>query len=114
MVRKIISLFFIFNFILLPLFAQDYNPLSKLTRGFSNFTLGWVEIPRQMVAVKQEHGDGAGDIAGVFWGPVKGFSFFVGRTLVGAYEIATFLIPTYKPIVQPEYILSEEDTDTVK
>jgi putative exosortase-associated protein (TIGR04073 family) len=50
-----------------------------------------------------------GDIAGVFWGPLKGFAFFVGRTAVGIYEVTTFLIPPYKPVVNPEFILSEDD-----
>ena len=94
-----------------PLYAQDYNPLSKLSRGASNFVLGWVEIPRQIILVKQERGDGAGDIAGLFWGPVKGVACFFGRTVVGAYEVATFLIPTYKPLVEQEYIFTEEEEE---
>jgi putative exosortase-associated protein (TIGR04073 family) len=85
--------------------TSDQNPLRKVARGAVNTTLGWVEIPRQMIKVNKEKGD----IAGVFWGPLKGFAFFVGRTAVGIYEVTTFLIPPYKPVVNPEFILSEED-----
>ena len=111
MAKKIFLLILAVQMIALPLYAQDYNPLSKLSRGASNFALGWVEIPRQVIKVKQERGDGAGDIAGLFWGPVKGVAFFLGRTVVGVYEVVTFLIPTYKPLVEPEYIFSEEEEE---
>jgi len=87
--------------------VSDQNPLRKVARGAVNTTLGWVEIPRQMIKVNKTKGD----IAGVFWGPLKGFAFFVGRTAVGLYEVTTFLIPPYKPVVNPEFILSDDDDD---
>ena len=87
--------------------VSDQNPLRKVARGAVNTTLGWVEIPRQMIKVNKAKGD----IAGVFWGPLKGFAFFVGRTAVGLYEVTTFLIPPYKPVVNPEFILSDDDDD---
>jgi len=87
--------------------VSDQNPLRKVARGAVNTTLGWVEIPRQMI----KENKAKGDIAGVFWGPLKGFAFFVGRTAVGLYEVTTFLIPPYKPVVTPEFILSDEDND---
>lgn len=87
--------------------VSDQNPLRKVARGAVNTTLGWVEIPRQMIKENKSKGD----IAGVFWGPLKGFAFFVGRTAVGLYEVTTFLIPPYKPVVNPEFILSEENDD---
>ncbi len=111
MVRKLFSLIIVLQMLSFSVYAQENNALSKLSRGISNFALGWVEIPRQMVKVKEEHGDVAGDVAGVFWGPVKGFAYFIGRTVVGAYEMATFLVPTYKPLVKPEYIFSEEEEE---
>jgi len=87
--------------------VSDQNPLRKVARGAVNATLGWVEIPRQMIKVNKSKGD----IAGVFWGPLKGFAFFVGRTAVGLYEVTTFLLPPYKPVVTPEFIFSESDDD---
>jgi len=41
--------------------------------------------------------------------PVKGVSYFVGRTVLGIYEITTFLIPPYKPVVTPEFIFSDDE-----
>ncbi len=84
--------------------VSDQNPLRKIARGTVNVTLGWTEIPRQMIKVNKENGD----IAGVFWGPLKGFAFFIGRTAVGVYEVTTFLLPPYKPVVKPEFILSDD------
>lgn len=84
--------------------VSDQNPLRKIARGTVNATLGWTEIPRQMIKVNKENGD----IAGVFWGPLKGFAFFLGRTAVGVYEVTTFLLPPYKPVVNPEFILSDD------
>ncbi len=91
-------------------YAQDYNPLSKLGRGMANICLGWTEIFRQMIKVKEEREEPAGDIAGFFWGPLKGISYFITRTVVGAYEIATFVAPTYKPLIEPEYIFADEQS----
>ncbi|MFA5271583.1 MAG: exosortase system-associated protein, TIGR04073 family [Candidatus Omnitrophota bacterium] len=84
---------------------SDQNPLRKIARGTVNVTLGWTEIPRQMIKVNKD----SGDIAGVFWGPLKGFAFFLGRTAVGVYEVTTFLLPPYKPVVNPEFILSDDN-----
>lgn len=85
--------------------VSDQNPLRKVARGAVNVTLGWAEIPRQVIKVNKENGD----IAGVFWGPLKGFAFFIGRTAIGVYEVTTFLLPPYKPVVKPEFIFSEEE-----
>jgi len=32
-----------------------------------------------------------------------------GRMVVGTYEIGTFIIPTYKPMIKPEYIFDNSD-----
>jgi putative exosortase-associated protein (TIGR04073 family) len=85
--------------------VSDQNPLRKIARGTVNATLGWTEIPRQMIKVNKD----SGDIAGVFWGPLKGFAYFIGRTAVGVYEVTTFLLPPYKPVVNPEFILSDDN-----
>lgn len=90
-------------------YAQEQTALSKLSRGFTNVTLGWMELGKQPIKVKQERGDVAGDVAGLTWGLVKGFSHFIGRTVVGVYEMATFFVPSFEPIIEPEYIFSEEE-----
>jgi len=88
-------------------FSIDQSPLRKIARGAVNVSLGWVEIPRQMIKINEANGD----ISGAFWGPLKGFAYFIGRTAVGIYEITTFLLPPYKTVVDPEFILSDEDDD---
>jgi len=109
MYKKICFLLMIFQLCLLPVHARDYNPLSKVARGLVNVSFGWLEIPRQMVKVKKAEGhEISGELAGAFWGPLKGLTYFLGRAIVGSYEVATFLIPTYKPLVRPEYIFADD------
>jgi putative exosortase-associated protein (TIGR04073 family) len=107
MLKKVFLLVLIAQLFALSLYAEDYNPLRKVARGAANATLGWVEIPRQTIKVNQKKGD----IAGVFWGPLKGFVCFIGRTAVGIYEMVTFLVPPYKPVVEPEFIFSEDEEE---
>ncbi len=108
MTRKISIIIIALHLCFGSAYPQDYNPLSKLARGMANVGLGWIEIFRQMMAVRDQHQGPAADIAGVFWGPLKGISMFIGRTCVGGYEIATCVLPPYKPLIHPEYIFSEE------
>jgi len=106
MPKKMFILSMVFVLFSFSASAQDYNALSKLSRGLANITLGAFEIPRQMIKVNQEKGPISGDIAGLFWGPLKGLCFFVGRTVIGAYEVATFVAPSYEPIVEPEFVFA--------
>ena len=109
MPKKICFLLIIFQLCLLPVYARDYNPLSKFARGLFKVSMGWLEVPRQMVKVKEAESHGiSGELAGAFWGPLKGVTYFLGRAIVGSYEVATFLIPTYKPLVMPEYIFADD------
>lgn len=107
--KKICFLLIIFQLCFLPAYAKNYTPLNKLARGIVNTGLGWLEIPRQMIKVKaaEEH-KLSGEFAGIFVGPLKGLCYFLGRLAVGAYELATFPIPTYKPLIKPEYIFYNE------
>ena len=86
-------------------YAQDYNPLKKMVRGMTNVSWAISEVPRQMIYVTKEEGD----LAGATWGIAKGFAYMFGRMFVGAYEVATFLAPPYRPVVRPEFIFTEED-----
>ncbi|NQT28645.1 MAG: exosortase system-associated protein, TIGR04073 family [Candidatus Omnitrophica bacterium] len=110
--KKICFCLITFQLCLVPAYARDYNPLSKFARGLVNVTMGWLEIPRQMVKVKEaENHEVSGEIAGIFWGPLKGFTYFVGRAIVGIYEVGTFPIPTYKPLIRPEYIFADDSDE---
>jgi len=116
--KKTLLVLIVLQLFFLPLYAQeaqsskaDYGPLRKLARGVINLAFGWLEIPRQMIRVKQEVGDTNGDIVGFTWGPAKGIACFVGRTAIGALELVTFAMPEYDPIVEPEFIFSEEQKE---
>ncbi|MDD3296384.1 MAG: exosortase system-associated protein, TIGR04073 family [Candidatus Omnitrophica bacterium] len=104
MVKKICFLLLAMQLCCLSLPAQDYNALRKLGRGASNISLGWMEVFLQMGKVDKE----AGPVAGFFWGLTKGIACAMGRTIYGAYDIVTFPVPSYKPLVEPEFIFSEE------
>lgn len=99
-----------------PAFAeQDTGRLvvTKLFRGIANAATGWMEIPKQIMLVHQEMGGGAA----FSWGLVKGIGYAIGRSVVGAYEIATFPLPVpegYVPVMQPEYVLSDLPSDAPK
>lgn len=102
--KRLFTIFLISNLFILPVFAQDYNALRKLGRGVVNVSFGWVEVPLQMTKVKKE----TNELGGMFWGALKGLAFMVGRTFVGTYEVVTFLIPSYAPVVEPEFIFKED------
>lgn len=116
MFKKAFILLVVVQLVFLPLFAQEspepktnYGPLRKLARGAINVAFGWLEIPRQMIRVKQEIGQTTGDIVGFTWGSLKGLAWCIGRTAIGALELVTFAIPEYDPIIEPEFIFSEEE-----
>ncbi|MFH1504274.1 MAG: exosortase system-associated protein, TIGR04073 family [Candidatus Omnitrophota bacterium] len=105
MIKKIFILLILLQLSFLQSsYADDNNALRKLARGIINGGFCWLEVPRQMIKVNSEHGD----IAGFCLGALKGSAFFVGRAFVGLYEVSTFLIPPYKPVVEPEFIFSEK------
>ncbi len=72
----------------------------KLGRGLSNVAFGWLDVPKGIEAVGQEQNF----LAAVTWGPIHGAGQAIKRTLVGAYEVATFPFPS-EPIVKPEFVL---------
>ena len=90
-----------------PAFAEQSTGrliAGKLFRGIVNLVTGWMEIPKQ---VTQEADAGRGFTRGF----AKGIGYAIGRTSVGGYEILTFPFPLpeeYRPIVHPEYVLSDQ------
>jgi putative exosortase-associated protein (TIGR04073 family) len=80
---------------------------AKLMRGVVNLATGVGEFPKQIYLI----GDKEGWVQGVFRGPVEGLGMFIARTVGGAYEIVTFLIPLpsgYQPMLLPEYVWQPE------
>ncbi len=81
----------------------------KLFRGVANAATGWMEIFKQTSLTWQESGPGIG----LSWGLMKGVGYAIARSVSGAYEIITFPLPIpegYKPIMEPEYVLSDVQT----
>ena len=100
--------------LLLPLSAQagtdappsGHNALRKLGRGAANVLFGVVEVPNQVTKATSEHGGGAGATYGVG----KGFVRWIGRELIGVFEIVTFPIPAprgYQPVMKPEFPMED-------
>ena len=88
-------------------FAADGGPIRKLGRGVANVATGILELPNNIVSVTEEDGY----VAGVTYGIMKGLAWSVVRIAVGAYETVTFLVPIpfhYDPILEPEFLLSDE------
>ena len=81
--------------------------MTKLGRGFANLVTGWVEIPKRI----QETSRTQGTAAGLTWGLLRGLGHGFIRTAAGAYELVTFPFPAppdYAPVIQPEYVFSDE------
>ncbi len=87
-----------------PAFAQG-GPVRKLGRGAANLVTGWMEVPAQVLEATEQ----SGSIAGVTVGLGRGLLFGLGRTLAGAFEVATFPLPNpkthYGPMVRPEFVV---------
>lgn len=91
----------VFLFVCQSSFADD--PIRKLSRGLANTASGWVEIPAEVF----READKSADFLGFMIAPFKGLFKAIGRTVVGVYEVTTFIIPIpshYRPIVEPEFV----------
>ncbi len=92
-----------------PVFASQYpdKVVEKLGNGLANAVTGFVEIPKTVSIV----GNRDGVIHGMTIGFLTGIANAVGRSLSGAFDIATFLIPT-TPFVKPNYIWDDFNRET--
>ena len=79
----------------------------KLGNGLANVVTGVAEIPKTIMVSNRAHGAAYAASAGF----VTGLFNMLGRTLSGALDIATFMIPT-KPIVQPDFIWQNFNKET--
>ncbi len=79
----------------------------KLGNGLANAVTGVAEIPKTIMVSNRAHGAAYAASAGF----VTGLFNMLGRTLSGALDIATFMIPT-KPIVQPDFIWQNFNKET--
>ncbi|SNX58695.1 putative exosortase-associated protein, TIGR04073 family [Nitrosomonas ureae] len=100
-IQILIITFAIFLVAVNPAFAEQYpdKVVEKLGTGLANAVTGVAEIPKTISIV----GNQDGVIHGMTVGFITGIANAVGRSLSGAFDIATFLIPT-TPFVKPAYI----------
>lgn len=111
--KKIIQALFIISIIFLAapnLVLADQYPdkvIEKLGNGLANAVTGVVEIPKTMMLVGNRDGVGYGMTVGF----LNGIANTIGRTFSGAFDIATFLVPT-TPFVKPSYIWDDFDRET--
>jgi putative exosortase-associated protein (TIGR04073 family) len=82
--------------------AAEQSAARKVGRGLAGMTLGFLEVPGNIVAETRSRGPA--------WGFTLGFATGLGkivvRELVGVYEFVTapFPIPAgFQPIIQPEF-----------
>ncbi len=68
----------------------------KALRGLSNVTLGFFEIPKNMIIITNESNILFGVTGGLLLGSINTF----GRSVVGILDLSFFLLPT-KPVTQP-------------
>jgi len=80
---------------------------AKLGNGIANAITGIAEIPRTISVANRKEGPAYAATAGFMTGLVH----MLGRTMMGALDIATFMIPT-KPIVKPDYVWQNFSTET--
>ena len=79
----------------------------KLATGVANVVTGVAEIPKNMMITSSTKGTVYGVTAGFFVGLIH----TLGRTLSGAVDIVTFVVPTTS-IVKPTYIWDDFNHET--
>lgn len=79
----------------------------KLANGVANAATGFVELPKNVILTSQQDGVAYGLTVGF----LTGILHAVGRTVIGALDAVTFLIPT-QPAVNPHYIWQDFNRET--
>ena len=107
--KTLLILFALFFFTPYVAMASTYPARMglKLGNGIANVVTGVGEIPKTIMVSNRAHGPAYAASAGL----MTGLFNMMGRTLSGALDIATFMIPT-KPIVQPDFIWEKFNTET--
>ncbi len=77
---------------------------NKLRRGLINVATGWFEVFHQPHQVGQQEGYAAGATKGL----LLGIGWAAARTVVGVWDVGTFLFPippNYESILEPETLI---------
>jgi len=108
----IVCLFILFPF---PSYAIDNSdtplacrPFKKFGRGMANVISSPLEIPHHMYLEARKGETWWEQFGKYFPGLFIGTGWTIWRLSAGAYDIATFLFPSYEfSLIQPEYFLGE-------
>lgn len=79
----------------------------KAASGLANMTLGWVELPKNMINTSNQ----VNVALGVTGGVLKGLLHTVGRTVGGVVDLLTSPFPA-RPLVQPPFVWENFDMET--
>ena len=81
------------------------SPATKLGRGVTNAVTGWMEIPKHTLT--GAFNCNVNPLDGLVVGLIKGTGRAIERTGIGLYEAATFVLPSFGPLICPEYVSLE-------
>ena len=81
----------------IPIVTPINDPIHKMGRGVVNVLTGWIELPKQIHAGRQDENP----IRGLGMGFLKGAGLTILRTGVGLYEALTFPIPYPRGFASP-------------
>jgi putative exosortase-associated protein (TIGR04073 family) len=121
LMRKIIKLFLVFLFLFSSqaVIASGYSSPravssgyishsgEKFVNGITNIATGVIELPKNIILKTQNEGV----VYGVTVGVVTGVMHTVARTVIGALDVVTFMVPT-QPSIRPPYIWQDFSTET--
>ncbi|SEN02391.1 exosortase system-associated protein, TIGR04073 family [Nitrosomonas marina] len=82
-------------------YGQGYigTTSEKFVTGIANTATGFVELPKNIILRTQRDSV----VHGMTIGLVSGIMHTVARTVIGVFDVATFLIPT-PPSIQPTFV----------
>lgn len=80
---------------------------NKLSQGLANMAFGFIEIPKNVINISNEHNI----LVGLTWGVVRGVAHAASRTLVGGAEFLTSPIPT-GDFASPAYVWDRFSEDS--
>ena len=89
-------------------YAEDekYDISDKFMRGIADIVTSPVEIIHGIDQARKQGAEtssvlpSGGIDSAILWGPLNGILRMLTRAAVGVYEVVTFPIPSYKPILK--------------
>lgn len=83
------------------------NSGEKFVNGVANVATGVIELPKNIILTTQNDGIAHGVTVGI----VTGVMHTVARTIIGALDVVTFMVPT-QPSIRPNYVWEDFSTET--